>query len=177
MKKKTIWVLLAILLIIGTYFYVVDSMKTNNFSATNCPFCNQQKLDYQKFYEDDLVVALYTHRPIVPGHSLILPKRHVERFELLTDDEITRIGQVIKKVNKAAEKAFGTATYLLLQKNGQEVGQQVPHVHVHYIPRKAGDSWTIPFIFKMYISNLGSPISAQEMKKNVEKMKAAMNSQ
>lgn len=86
----------------------------------------------QAFYKNDLVLALYSHKPIYPGHCLIIPKRHVERFEMLSEEEITEIGRVIKKVNQAVEKVFQTSSYLLLQKNGREVGQ-TPHVHVHYI--------------------------------------------
>src|SRR4029078_13357621 len=135
---RKITVCFIVLIFAGTFFYFsFDS--TNSLKNDYCPFCDSKVIEYQKFYEDDLVIALYTHRPIFPGHSLIIPKRHVERFEMLNDQEITRISQVIKKVDKAAQKVFGTSAYLLLQKNGREVGQTVPHVHFHYIPRKTGD--------------------------------------
>jgi diadenosine tetraphosphate (Ap4A) HIT family hydrolase len=62
-----------------------------------CAFCNPAILDYQQFYEDDLVIALYTHKPVMPGHCLIIPKRHVERFEMLSDEESLQIFRVIKK--------------------------------------------------------------------------------
>lgn len=136
-----------------------------------CAFCDPKVLESQKFYEDDLVLALYTHKPIVPGHCLVIPKRHVSRFELLTEDEITQIGRVIKKVDQAVIKVFGTSSYLLLQKNGIEVGQSVPHVHVHYIPKKAGDYSILRFLIKMYIANAKGPISADEMKETVDKLK------
>ena len=142
--------------------------------SEDCPFCNQEILDYQKFYEDDLVAALYTHKPIFPGHCLVIPKRHVERFEMLSDAELVQIGHVIKKVNRAAEKVFGTSSYLLLQKNGKEVGQTVPHLHFHYIPRQAGDDSTLKFLIKMYWSSFASPISANEMHEAVEKMRQAI---
>ncbi len=102
----------------------------------DCVFCDGEVLNRQKFYEDDLVFALYTHKPVLPGHCLILPKRHVERFEMLTDEEILRITQAIRLVNEAATQVFHTASYLILQKNGVEVGQSVPHLHFHYIPGK-----------------------------------------
>ncbi len=139
-----------------------------------CAFCNQKVLDYQTFYEDDLVLALYTHKPILPGHCLIIPKRHVERYEELSDEEAFRIFQVIKKVDTAAKSVFDTSSYLLLQKNGREVGQTVPHVHFHYIPRQTNDSSELKFILKMYIANIKSPISAEEMHDLVSKMHLAM---
>lgn len=140
-----------------------------------CAFCDEAVLNYQKFYEDELVLALYTHKPVLPGHCLIIPKRHVERFDQLTDEEILQIGQVIKKVNVAAQKVFGTSAYLLHQKNGVEAGQTVFHVHFHYIPKKAGDTSTIKFLLKAYIANSRSPISKEEMEKMVQQMQSALN--
>ena len=155
----------------GLYFFI----RSNSPVVQGyCAFCDPAILKAQTFYEDDLVLALYTHKPIVPGHFLIIPKRHVERFEMLSDAEITQIGRVIKKVNAAAVKIFDASAYLLLQKNGAEVGQTVPHVHFHYIPRKAGENSVLIFMFKMYLSSIRSPISAEEMQHVVEQMKEAI---
>lgn len=155
-------------------FFSLKSSIDDEIHTCCCPFCDHKVLDNQKFYEDDLVLVLYTHKPILPGHSLIIPKKHVERFEMLSEIEIMQIGQVIKKVNHAAEKVFGTSSYLLLQKNGKEVGQSVPHVHFHYIPRKTGDDSIIKFLIKMYLVNFGNPIKSTEMQEIVEKMKTAI---
>ncbi len=152
-------------------------MSSASLFASNqppCAFCDAAVLEYQHFYEDDLVIGLYTHKPTMPGHCLIIPKRHVERFEMLSDEESLRMFQVIKKTDVAAQKVFGTSAYLLLQKNGHEVGQTVPHVHFHYIPRKAGDSSVVVFLFKMFLSNVKGPISPEEMHETVEKLKVAM---
>ena len=173
MRKK--WMIFSILfmtsLIGGVYFF---SPRLARFTEY-CAFCDPKVLDRQKFYEDDLVLALYTHKPILPGHCLVLPKRHVERFEVLTDSEITQIGRVIKKVDQAVTKVFGTSSYILLQKNGIEAGQSVPHVHVHYIPRKEGDSSTFGFLVKMYIANAKGPISPDEMQQIIERLKQETN--
>lgn len=144
------------------------------FAENSCAFCQPDVLNRQTFYEDDLVLALYTHKPILPGHCLIIPKRHVERFEELTDEELAQIGRVIKKANIAAEKVFQTISYLLLQKNGAEVGQTVPHVHFHYIPRKKGDDSSLRLILQM-ATEKKCPISRDEMRECVEKMKKAIN--
>ena len=77
-----------------------------------CAFCDESVWNRQKFYEDDLVYALYTYKPILPGHYLIIPKRHVDPFEMLTDQEISQIGRVMKKVNEAASKVFDTSAYM-----------------------------------------------------------------
>lgn len=172
MIKKTIIIFTLIAFLIGGAYFFLLNRPVKNFS---CAFCNERVLENQKFYEDDLVLALYSHKPILPGHCLIIPKRHVERFENLSDAEIAQIGLVIKKVNIAAEKVFNTSAYLLLQKNGKEVGQTVPHVHVHYVPRKKGDDSSLEFIFKMYLSVIKSPISSAAMQEIVGKMKEAID--
>lgn len=174
MFKKLIISAIALIIVLGSfYFFLIKPIYHSSLDEA-CAFCDPAVLKRQTFYEDDLVIALYTHKPIYPGHSLIIPKRHVERFEGLTDAEITQIGRVIKKVNQAVMKVFGTSSYLLLQKNGAEVGQTVPHVHFHYVPRKAGDDSTIQFLANMYIANLKPPISQDEMRDVVDKLKKEM---
>jgi histidine triad (HIT) family protein len=175
MKKVLQWFSIALVMGGGGAIFFLSRNTENRTTNCCCAFCDPKVLEYQKFYEDELVIALYTHKPIFPGHSLIIPKKHVERFEMLSEAEVTRIGQVIQKVNKAAEKVFGTSSYLLLQKNGKEVGQSVPHVHFHYIPRQAGDDLSVKFVIKMYAANFRSPIKPTEMQEVVEKMKTAIS--
>jgi diadenosine tetraphosphate (Ap4A) HIT family hydrolase len=157
MKKNLI--ALFVLCVVGTGYYLLQPDKLD---PSYCAFCNPKVIDAQKFYEDEHVIALYTHKPVMPGHCLIIPKRHVDRFE------------GIKKVDRAVAQAYGTSSYLLLQKNGQEAGQTVPHVHFHYMPRKTGDDSVIGFFIQMVIANAKRPLAEAEMKENIEKMKAAL---
>lgn len=155
-------------------FALVSSVKETFALDTHCAFCDQKILEAQTFYEDDLVLALYTHKPVMPPHFLIIPKRHVERFEALSHEEIAQMGEAIKKVHAAASDVFGTSSYLLLQKNGEEVGQTVPHVHFHYIAREEGDSSSLKFFYKMYTSYLWPPISSEAMNSVIDQMKQAI---
>lgn len=169
--NKTLKWLFPMLILAGILLFSFSSEKAD---TKQCSFCNPDIISKQKFYEDDLIIALYTHKPVFPGHCLIIPKRHVERFELLSDAELGQIHRVIKKVNRAVESVFGTSAYLLLQKNGKEVGQTVPHLHFHYIPRLAGDDSTVKFFFNMWIAAMGSPIHPDEMQDIVEALRLAM---
>jgi len=137
----------------------------------SCPFCNDEILAYQSFYQDELVLGLYTHKPATEGHCLIIPRRHVERFENLTEDEITQIAMLVKKTQNAISKAFNKDKYLLLQKNGKEVGQSVPHVHFHIIPAEQGKSANL-FWAQFAISDLFSPINSDQMEENILKIQA-----
>lgn len=170
-KTKLTATLLSVTCIIGLAGYFTFNDEPSTLNREYCAFDDPQVLERQKFYQDDLVLALYTHRPVFPGHCLVIPKRHVERFEGLTEAEVTRIAQVIKRVDQAVRKVYGNTDYLLLQKNGAQAGQSVPHVHFHYIPRKTG---FFSFFFNMYWSTLGEPISKEEMRTAVENIGSAM---
>lgn len=162
---------------VGVSFLIGALLLPQGLAAEGyCAFCDAEVLERQKFYEDELVIALYTHKPVFPGHCLVIPKRHIERFEMVTDEEMVQMTRVIKRVNIAASKVFNTVSYLLLQKNGPEVGQSVPHVHFHYISREKGDDSALKFLARMYIINLQKPLPAIEMEEIVAEMREAMSS-
>lgn len=168
--KKSLFIFLGLGVLSLTIYFLMPSFKLPSY----CAFCDPKVIEAQKFYEDGTVIALYTHKPVMPGHCLIIPKRHAERFEQLTDEEAASLCRVIQKVDQAVIKVYNRAAYLLLQKNGVEAGQTVPHVHFHYIPRQAGDDSSLKFLAKMYIANMKSPIDPAEMKAVCEKLKEAM---
>jgi diadenosine tetraphosphate (Ap4A) HIT family hydrolase len=170
MHKKLVFFTLALCTLFLSFYFIHRSSS----SDTYCAFCDPKVIEAQKFYEDDVIIALYTHKPAMPGHCLIIPKRHVERFESMTDQENAHTYSAIKKINKAASRVFETSSYLLLQKNGRECGQSVPHVHFHYIPRKAGDDSVVKLIFKIWIADAKKPIDPSKMKEIVEKMEEAL---
>ena len=172
MRKRLIYFLILVLLV-GGYFLL---KKPSTLSKSSCAFCNPDVLNRQTFYQDELCSALYTHKPILSGHCLIIPKRHVERFEELSKEEELQLAEVIKKVHQAAMQVFGNTGYLLLQKNGAEAGQSVPHVHFHYIPCKAQKGSILLFFLKMFLALLKGPINSTEMQEVIEKMQQAMNS-
>jgi len=166
MKKKILLVTLVFLLAAAVVVSLRDSK-----SAEECAFCQEEVLQRQAFYEDDFVVALYSHKPIIPGHVLIIPKRHVERFEELEDAELLRIKEVMIKVHQAAQKIYEAKDYLILQKNGKAAGQSVPHVHFHYFPRKEKQQSEPLLLLRFLIIPHLSPISNEEMAEAIKPFK------
>lgn len=120
-------------------------------SLFSCPFCDPEVIQKQSFLSEGTALGICTNHPMMPGHVLVIPQRHVERFEELTDEEVSDLGAAIRRVHEAAKVLFGNNDYLLLQKNGKAAGQSVPHVHYHYYPRseKMG---TIGFIWRFLIA-------------------------
>jgi len=143
-----------------------------------CAFCDPANAEHSIFYEDDLVLGYCTYKPMTPEHFLVIPKRHVERFEMLTDEEILQIGHAIKKLHLAVSEVFGANSYFLLQKNGEDAGQTVPHVHFHYVGRHDGDSSTFSVLklyLKMLIRPLLSPLSPEQIQEGARAIRQAMS--
>ena len=164
MKKKfVITSVVSILVVVALYVAVEFVYSSGGSDNDYCPFCDKKVIDYQKYYENDAVIGLCSHRPISKGHCLIIPKRHVERFENLSQEEELAIAGLIKKTHKAAIEVMNADSYILLQKNGKNVGQTVSHLHVHYIPRKAGDRLVFGFLLKFAINPFRPTISQKEM--------------
>lgn len=140
-----------------------------------CPFCDTRVLESHEFYEDAYVRALCTHKPIEESHLLIIPKRHVSRYEELTEEELVHIHRAIQKVHACAVSLFGTTSYLLHQKNGEEVGQSVPHVHFHYIGKKPGDSSFLGFLWNILLAYVRRSLSQEQLKEKSGMLKEAMH--
>ena len=82
-----------------------------------------------KVAEDDQFYAFLDINPLVKGHTLVIPKREVDYFFDLTDEEIGAMQIFAKKVATAIKKAFPCI------KLGQAVlGLEVPHAHIHLVP-------------------------------------------
>ena len=86
-----------------------------------------------------LSYALVNLKPILPGHVLICPVRVVPRFSQLTQSETTDLFVTVRRVSRTIERLFSATSLNIAIQDGVDAGQSVPHVHVHIIPRKAGD--------------------------------------
>ncbi|PRW58343.1 Bis(5 -adenosyl)-triphosphatase [Chlorella sorokiniana] len=83
--------------------------------------------------------AFVNLKPVVPGHVLVSPKRVVARFAELSPEEVADLWCLTQRVGTAVEPHFGCTSLTLAIQDGPQAGQTVPHVHVHVLPRRAGD--------------------------------------
>jgi histidine triad (HIT) family protein len=144
-----------------------------NLFSSECVFCDENVLSRQIYYENDHALGLTSNRPIHKGHCLIIPKRHVARFEELTDEEWLDMKKIINKTHEACKKLFKVNYYILLQKNGKSVGQTVFHVHFHYIPQHYDSGFLYYFsfltnLFKHPIKNEDMKFITDEIKKGID---------
>lgn len=119
--------------------------------ATPCPLCQRLALP-DLMAENDLAVAFKDGFPVNPGHTLIVPRRHVEGFFELTTDEQAAIWRLLPELKQRLDARHSPAGYNVGVNVGEAAGQTVGHVHVHVIPRFAGDiedprggvRWVVP---------------------------------
>ena len=98
----------------------------------------QGELPCEKIDETDNEFCLLDISPFTEGHTLVIPKREVARFEELPETEALSLMHTMQRVSKAVCKAYGGADYNIQLNNGPGAGQEVPHVHFHIIPRPDG---------------------------------------
>jgi histidine triad (HIT) family protein len=106
-----------------------------------CIFCKivQGQIPCFKIYEDDRVLAFADINPILPGHTLIIPKAHAENLWQIEEADLMAVQRASKKIADAMQKSLSPAGIACLQLNGRAVNQVVMHYHFHLIPRCAGD--------------------------------------
>lgn len=91
--------------------------------------------------ENNCAFAIYDSFPVTPCHCLVIPKRHIESYFDMHDNELLAINDLLKICRDTILKIDYTVQGFNIGVNiGESAGQSVFHVHVHLIPRRAGDS-------------------------------------
>lgn len=90
-------------------------------------------------YEDDTVLAFMDLRQVDQGHSLVIPKRHVQDIFDMTDEDGARLFSVMRRVALASRNAFKPDGFSIWQSNVPP-WQEVLHLHFHLMPRHYGDN-------------------------------------
>lgn len=141
-------------------------------SITNlaaCPFCNAGVIDKQLVFENQHLMVLHDNAPIIKGHLLIIPKRHVAKAHELSPEEWAQFAKTLPQVVNVFREALNTDQYLLLEKNGPYAGQTVSHAHFHAIPipcHTIEDSVKITLFSKMF-NVAPSKLKDEELKEEV----------
>lgn len=115
-----------------------------------CVFCS---LPQERVIDsNDLAMVIRDGFPVSPGHTLIIPKRHVGSFFDITEEERTAMFALLERAKTALQAELAPPAYNIGINDGAAAGQTVPHLHMHLIPRFEGDlpdprggvRWIIP---------------------------------
>ena len=103
-----------------------------------CIFCEIRKEELQ--FENQLAYSSIDSYPVSEFHSLIVPKRHVETYFELTNEEIQACNELILKTKEKILKQDSSVKGFNIGTNvGKSAGQSIMHCHIHLIPRRGGD--------------------------------------
>jgi diadenosine tetraphosphate (Ap4A) HIT family hydrolase len=119
---------------------VVDDQVRAPHKAANCLFCRFEDQSVNKiFIESTNFYARFDNYPAVPGHVEVVPKRHVESFFELSQDEAVEAYELLKEVSHRLAERYDPAGYTIGINEGRAAGRSVDHLHIHLIPRHDGD--------------------------------------
>lgn len=113
-------------------------VSTDHSSDTACPFCNDT-IRSHVFHETDNFLAIYNRAPILPGHSLIIPRKHCSSLHDLHEAMLGQFFIYARFITKALIDAFDASGFDWSLQEGDAAGQTVNHLHLHIIPRSSGD--------------------------------------
>jgi len=105
---------------------------------SNCPFCNTENQQLA-FASTKGLKAVYNKSPILPGHSLVIPVKHVTSLFDLNEEEISNFFSFARKVTAFLCEVYKSEAYDWSLQEGIEAGQSIVHLHLHIIPRKPDD--------------------------------------
>jgi diadenosine tetraphosphate (Ap4A) HIT family hydrolase len=115
-----------------------------------CPFCT---LPPERIIDsNNLALVIRDGYPVSPGHTLVIPKRHIGSWFDITPEEQSAMLDLLRRAKEVLEEEFKPDGYNIGINDGPTAGQTVPHLHIHLIPRYKGDladprggvRWIIP---------------------------------
>ena len=108
---------------------------------SDCIFCKivASEIPATVVYEDEDVLVFMDIGPIIKGHALVITKKHYDPVSATPDDILAKLHITAKRIAEAQMNGLGADGVNIMQNNGTAAGQEVPHIHVHVIPRFDGD--------------------------------------
>ena len=106
----------------------------------DCIFCkiSSKEITSRVIFETENSLAFLDAFPLSIGHTLVIPKSHHKKIQDMPSNISTDLFLTVQKVTKKIDEMTGST--LLAIHNGEDSGQEIPHVHVHLIPRSKDDN-------------------------------------
>lgn len=135
----------------------------------DCIFCKiaSGAVSASKVYEDDQSLAFLDISPAFKGHTLVIPKQHVETLIGLPAEHAAHLMKVSQQVAKALIKSRRCDGFNIVINNRSAAGQEIPHLHIHIVPRFEDDNFKFSWPTTGYEEG-EIERTAQEIKKYVK---------
>jgi histidine triad (HIT) family protein len=107
--------------------------------VANCVFCKIARGEASSYiiYDDGTTLAFLDHKPLLPGHVLVVPRQHYPTLGDLPADEVGPFFRLVQRLAAAVERAVRAEGSFVAA--NIKISQSVPHLHVHVVPRNKGD--------------------------------------
>jgi histidine triad (HIT) family protein len=140
----------------------------------NCIFCKivSGKLKARIINENDYAMAFLDAFPLSSGHTLVVPKAHYSKVQDMEKEYSCAVFSIACQIAAILEPTVGVNASTIAIHNGRDAGQEVPHVHIHIVPRSANDG--AGPIHSMFKSR--SRLNNEEMDKLADKLRKILNS-
>jgi histidine triad (HIT) family protein len=105
----------------------------------DCIFCKiiSGEISTRKVYETQSSLAFLDAFPLTRGHVLVIPKAHYVKIQEMSNTDSADLFEMVRLISSKIEHLAPSS--LVAIHNGKESGQEIPHVHVHIIPRNSTD--------------------------------------
>ena len=109
--------------------------------SDDCVFCGivAGDGDARVVWSDDIAVAFLDRRPLFPGHTLVVPRRHAATIFDLPERDYDACFRLVREVRRRLAAELDADAFNVGVNCGAAAGQTVPHAHIHVIPRRPGD--------------------------------------
>ncbi|HEU0004571.1 MAG TPA: HIT family protein [Terriglobia bacterium] len=107
--------------------------------SDNCAFCSiiRGERPSDRVFEDEVSLAFLDHRPVFPGHCVLVPKEHIATLADLPAPLIAPLFATAQLLARAVEQGlWAEGTFVAIN---NRVSQSVPHLHIHIVPRRKKD--------------------------------------
>ncbi len=122
----------------------------------DCVYCSLPDIKARTIKRNDFAWAFLTNIPITPGHTLVVPIRHVQKFEELTANEKVAVFDLMTEIKAALKDLFGAEGFHHAWNEEKIAGQSIPHFHLHIVPRKKGDEGITEYEPRKFLYRPGS---------------------
>jgi len=115
--------------------------------ADDCVFCTIIRGDAEASFvhSDDAIVAFMDIQPITQGHMLVVPREHYVLMKDVPEQIVLRAFHVARNLAATSEHVLAAGGVNLFVADGEVAFQDVPHFHIHVIPRYSGDGFGLTF--------------------------------
>lgn len=102
---------------------------------SDCVFCKivEGKIPCRKVYEDDEILAFHDINPVAPVHFMIIPKKHVDSLDQVSEEHAPVLGRMMAKAGELARAQGATDGFRTIINTGRVGRQDVYHLHIHII--------------------------------------------